>query len=107
LQPQPGQQKLVEILQRHARRVIGVDVPANGVPLYTDARHYSAAGIPTVLYGAGPRTLLEANGHRADEQLVLDDLRKATTIIALSVSELLSGREDVPPGSDKMKTRTA
>ena len=45
----------------------------HGVPIYTDARLYSSAGIPTVLYGAGPRTLLEANGHRADERLVLED----------------------------------
>ena len=100
LRPQPGQKKLVEILQHHARRVIGVDLPANGVPLYTDARHYSAAGIPTVLYGAGPRTLLEAKGHRADEQLVLEDLRKATSIIALSVSNLLSGPDIGVSGSD-------
>ena len=40
-----------------------------GVPLYTDARLYAEAGIPTVLYGAGPRTLLEANGHAADEHV--------------------------------------
>ncbi len=47
-----------------------------GVPLYTDARHYASAGIPTVLYGAGPKTLQEANGHGADECLRLDDLRR-------------------------------
>ena len=29
--------------QRHAKRVLGVDVPLTGVPLYTDARHYAAA----------------------------------------------------------------
>ena len=29
------------------------------------------AGVPTVLDGAGPRTLEEANGHRADENLKL------------------------------------
>ena len=34
-----------------------------GVPLYTDARHYSARGIPTVLYGAGPA--LDPRGERA------------------------------------------
>jgi succinyl-diaminopimelate desuccinylase len=61
------------------------------VPIYTDARLYSAAGIPTVLYGAGPRTLLEANGHRADEKLKLDDLDKATRVVALALADLLSG----------------
>ena len=87
--PRPGQERLVEAISKHARAVMGTDVGARGVPLYTDARHYSEAGIPTVLYGAGPRTLEEANGHRADENLKLDDLYKATEVIALSLRELL------------------
>ncbi|HUZ71965.1 MAG TPA: M20/M25/M40 family metallo-hydrolase [Stellaceae bacterium] len=89
--PQAAQARLVGPLQRNARAVLGEDIPANGVPLYTDARHYAGAGIPTVLYGAGPRSLLEANGHRADEKLVLEDLRKATQIVALTVADLMSG----------------
>ena len=70
-------------------RCSAVEVNADGVPIYTDARHYSEAGIPTVLYGAGPRTLEEANGHRADENLVLDDLHKATEVVALTFLDLL------------------
>lgn len=88
--PRPGQDVLVEALQRNAKAVMGIDIPAEGVPLYTDARLYSAAGIPTALYGAGPRSLLEANGHRADEKLVLDDLMKATKVVALTLAELLA-----------------
>lgn len=84
-----GQELLVDAIERNARAVFGVDVHAHGVPLYTDARHYSAAGIPTVLYGAGPRTLVEANGHRADENLRLDDLYKATEVVALTLLDLL------------------
>jgi succinyl-diaminopimelate desuccinylase len=90
LTPQPGQERLVSAIQRHAKAIVGEDVPANGVPIYTDARLYSAAGIPTVLYGAGPHSLLEANGHRADEKLRLEDLRKATKVIALTLADLLS-----------------
>jgi succinyl-diaminopimelate desuccinylase len=87
--PVPGQEKLVAALQRQARAVLGEDIPTNGVPIYTDARLYTEQGIPTVLYGAGPRSMLEANGHRADEKLVLEDLRKATQVIALTVADLL------------------
>jgi succinyl-diaminopimelate desuccinylase len=87
--PVPGQDKLVTALQRHAREVLGEAIPTNGVPIYTDARLYTEQGIPTVLYGAGPRSLLEANGHRADEKLVLEDLRKATQVVALTLAELL------------------
>lgn len=89
LAPVPGQEKLVAAIQRHARDVLGEDIQPGGTPIYTDARHYSTAGIPTVLYGAGPRTLEEANGHRADENLVLEDLRKATKVVARSLAELL------------------
>jgi acetylornithine deacetylase/succinyl-diaminopimelate desuccinylase-like protein len=85
----PGQEHMVHAIQRNAREVFGVDVKPGGVPLYTDARHYSEAGIPTVLYGAGPRTLEEANGHRADENLKLDDLYQATVVVALSLADML------------------
>lgn len=87
--PRPGQERLVQALQKNAREVLGHDIEPRGVPIYTDARHYSEAGIPTVLYGAGPPTLEEANGHRADENLKLDDLYKATEIVALSLLDLL------------------
>ena len=59
----PGAEKLVRALQRHGEHFFGTPIVEHGVPIYTDARHYTSAGIPTVLYGAGPRTLAEANGH--------------------------------------------
>jgi len=98
--PIPGQERLVEAIRRHARTVFGIDVAPHGVPLYTDARHYSEAGIPTVLYGAGPRTLEEANGHRADENLVLEDLYRATEVVALTFLDLLDpeSRGGATPG---------
>jgi succinyl-diaminopimelate desuccinylase len=92
LKPVPGLERLVEPLQRNAAAVFGEPVPTYGVPLYTDARHYAAAGIPTALYGAGPRTLIEANAHAADERLPLADLRKATEVVALTLLDLLAGR---------------
>ncbi|MGH8617991.1 MAG: M20/M25/M40 family metallo-hydrolase [Burkholderiales bacterium] len=88
--PIPGQEKLVAALRRNAQTILGEDAKPHGVPIYTDARHYTARGVPTVLYGAGPRTLLEANGHRADEKLKLDDLHKATAVVALTFLDLLS-----------------
>jgi len=86
----PGVEKLIGILTRNATEVMGGPVGTEGIPLYTDARHYSARGVKTVLYGAGPRNLLEANGHRADEKLVLSDLTKATEVVARTLCELLS-----------------
>jgi acetylornithine deacetylase/succinyl-diaminopimelate desuccinylase-like protein len=88
LVPQPGADRIAGAIGRHAQKILGVEVPVTGVPLYTDARHYAARGIPVVLYGAGPRTLLEANAHNADENLRLSDLRAATKIVALAAAEL-------------------
>lgn len=86
----PGAERLTQALQKRGREFFGVDIIEHGVPLYTDARHYTAAGIPTVLYGAGPRTLAEANGHGADENLRLEDLRRATKTVAAAIADLLS-----------------
>ena len=90
MKPVAGQEKLVAALQKHGERVFGELIPAVGVPLYTDARLYGEAGIPVVLYGAGPRTVPESNAKRADENLLLEDLRKATQVVACAVAELLS-----------------
>ena len=84
-----GAQRLTDALRRHGEAFFGVALAEHGVPLYTDARHYAAAGIPTVLYGAGPRTLAEAHGHAADECLRLNDLRGATATVACALAELL------------------
>ena len=88
--PQPGSDKIASAIQRHAKAILGTDIPVTGVPLYTDARHYAARGIPVVLYGAGPRTLLEANAHNANENIRLSDLRVATKIVALAVADLFA-----------------
>jgi succinyl-diaminopimelate desuccinylase len=91
LTPLPGSERLSAVLCRHASRIMGEPVAAKGVPLYTDARHYAAAGVPIVLYGAGPHTIEEANAHRADERLPLADLFKATEVVAQSLLTLLGG----------------
>ncbi len=90
LKPLPGNQPLVEAIQRHAQAVFGEAIPAMGTPLYTDVRLYCAQGIPAVIYGAGPRTVLESNAKRADEHLVLEDLRRATKVVARTLYDLLS-----------------
>jgi succinyl-diaminopimelate desuccinylase len=95
--PMPGQERLVAAIQARAAELLGVPVGTKGVPIYTDARLYSARGIPTVLYGAGPRTLLEANGHRADEKLRLGDLYQATEIVALTLYDLLARQHEAQP----------
>jgi len=89
MQPLPGNQPLVQALQKHGEAVFGEAIPAVGTPLYTDVRLYVERGIPGVIYGAGPRTVRESNAKRADEHLVLDDLRRATKVLARTLFEML------------------
>ena len=86
----PASRRIAEVLAKRASEVLDETIPVTGVPLYTDARHYAERGIPTVLYGAGPRSILEANAHRADERVPLADLHRATEIVALSLADYLS-----------------
>ncbi len=90
MQPLPGNQPLVDAIQKHGQAIFGEDIPALGTPLYTDVRLFCEAGIPGVIYGAGPRTVLESHAKRADERLDLDDLRRATKVIARALSDLLT-----------------
>ncbi|RZU02389.1 M20 family metallopeptidase [Rivibacter subsaxonicus] len=89
MQPLPGNKPLVEAIQRHGEAIFGEPIPAVGTPLYTDVRLFAERGIPGVIYGAGPRTVLESNAKRADEHLVLEDLRRATKVVARSLLDLL------------------
>lgn len=88
--PVPVDSPLVQSISSNWTTIMGGELPVNGVPLYTDARHFYEAGIPVVLFGAGPRTLLEANGHRADEHIKVDDLLKSTKIVTLALYDLLT-----------------
>ena len=89
MRPLPGNKPLVDAIQKHGEQVFGEKIPALGTPLYTDVRLFCEAGIPGVIYGAGPRTVLESHAKRADERLELEDLRRATKVIARTLSDLL------------------
>jgi acetylornithine deacetylase/succinyl-diaminopimelate desuccinylase family protein len=90
MKPLPGAAPLVAALQKHGEAVFGEPIPTSGTPLYTDVRLYTAHGIPAAIYGAGPRTVLESNAKRADEHLVLDDLKRATLVVARTLADLLA-----------------
>ena len=90
LKPLAGNQPLVAAIQKHGQAVFGQEIPAMGTPLYTDVRLYGEAGVPGVIYGAGPRTVLESRAKQADERLELEDLRRATKVVARTLLDLLS-----------------
>jgi acetylornithine deacetylase/succinyl-diaminopimelate desuccinylase-like protein len=81
---------LVQAIQQHGQAVFGEPIPTSGTLLYTDVRLFGARGIPAVIYGAGPRPVLESNATRADEHLLVEDLRKATKVVARTLFDILS-----------------
>ena len=89
MKPLAGNAPLVNAIQQHGQTIFGEPIPAMGTPLYTDVRLYVEKGIPGVIYGAGPRTVLESHAKRADERLHLEDLRKATKVISRTILDLL------------------
>ena len=88
--PLAGNKPLVEAIQKHGEQLFGEPIPAVGTPLYTDVRLYVAQGIPGVIYGAGPRTVLESHAKRNDERVMLEDVRRATKVLARTLLDLLS-----------------
>lgn len=90
MQPLPGNAPLVQALQKHGSEVFGEPIPALGTPLYTDVRLYVERGIPGVIYGAGPRTVLESHAKRADERVELNDLRRATKVMARALLDWMT-----------------
>lgn len=90
MSPTAETESLVVVFQDDAERRIGSTLPVLGMPGDTAGRHYAAAGIPTVLFGAGPKTPGDANVGGPDEFLDLDDLRTATEVVTNVAASLLS-----------------
>ena len=88
--PLAGNQPLVDAIQTHGAHIFGDKPAAVGTPLYTDVRLYVERGIPGVIYGAGPRSVLESHAKRADEHIALEDLRRATKVVARSLADWMA-----------------
>lgn len=90
LRRMPGASELAEVIREAAKAVLHKEIPAIAAPVVTGARFYAEAGIPTVLYGAGPAAIGDAHAHSLNEHIRLDDLRDATKIVARTLTALLS-----------------
>lgn len=80
---------LYNVLKKEIASTTGFQPKNVGVSYEHEGRHYSAADVPTVMYGAGPLDPF-ANGMLGpDEMLDLDDLRTATQVLAQSMNVYL------------------
>src|SRR5207245_3218863 len=72
----PCDSPIAETLGAHARHVLGHAPEVVGVPFWTDAALFAAAGIPTVVFGPGGE-----GAHESVEWVDLDDLERTAEIL--------------------------
>lgn len=74
---------IVEVLTRKATEVLGASPGLIGVPFWTDAALFAAAGIPTVVFGPGGE-----GAHAEVEWVDLDDVDRTIEILLATAKEL-------------------
>jgi succinyl-diaminopimelate desuccinylase len=85
----PPNHRLVRVVRKHARKVLGRDAPPRGSQGSTDMAAVSGLGIPVAVIGA---TRSNSNIHGVDEHVRISDLVSVTKILAHSYLELLPAR---------------
>jgi acetylornithine deacetylase len=74
----PADHPFCALVQEAAAEVLGAPPPFVGVPYGSDLRHFSARGIPVVMFGPGG---LE-RAHAVDERVLVDDVLAVAQTIA-------------------------
>lgn len=78
----PADAPIVELLRRKAGDVLGDPPELIGVPFWTDAALFAAAGIPTVVFGPGGE-----GAHAEAEWVDLNDVENTFEILLATVTE--------------------
>jgi len=78
----PPDSPLVEVLRRNATEVLGVSPDLIGVPFWTDAALFAAAGVPTVVFGPGGE-----GAHAEVEWVDLEDVERTIEILLATAKE--------------------
>jgi acetylornithine deacetylase len=79
----PRDAAIVDALLGNAAGVLGATPEIVGVPFWTDAAVFAAAGIPTVVFGPGG-----AGAHEEEEWVDLDDVERSVEILLRTAKEV-------------------
>jgi len=96
MRPTSSQRILAETVRAEASRVLNTPVATSGVPIFTDARWFAGAGIPTVMFGVGYPDPAEGNGHGPDENAGVAEIEATARIMARVMLRILQ-MDDVAP----------
>ncbi|OJU51492.1 MAG: hypothetical protein BGO03_09250 [Mesorhizobium sp. 61-13] len=92
MRPAPDQDAFVRILSEEGKSTNGRDLPLAVSTLYTDARWFSNAGIPTIMFGAGESDISVSRANGADERVPEHCLSDAAAILARAIVRHLLDR---------------
>lgn len=93
MRPSANQEHFVQLLSDEAARAFGKRLAVLGSTLYTDARWFSNAGIPTLMYGAGEADIQLSGANGIDERVPLECLRQAPAILARAIARFILERQ--------------
>jgi succinyl-diaminopimelate desuccinylase len=96
MKPTSSQRILSETVRAEASRVLETPVATSGVPIFTDARWFAGAGIPTVMFGVGYADPAEGNGHGPDENAGVAEIEATARIMARVVLRILNLESPTP-----------
>ena len=82
----PPNHRLVKVVRKHARKVLGRDAPPRGSQGSTDMSAVSGLGVPVAVIGP---MRADSSIHGVDEHVRINDLVSVTKILAHSYLELL------------------
>jgi acetylornithine deacetylase/succinyl-diaminopimelate desuccinylase-like protein len=92
MRPSDKQDHFVRLLDEEAKAAFGKHLVVAGSTLYTDARWFSNADIPTIMYGAGEADIRVSGANGIDERVPEECLEQATVILARAMVRFISER---------------
>ena len=92
MRPSEKQHHFAKLLGEEAQAAYGKRLINAGSALYTDARWYSNADIPTIMYGAGESDIRVSGANGIDERVPEACLEQATVILARAMVRFISER---------------
>lgn len=87
MRPLEAARAFVHCLQNEAQIALGKNLKEQGSTLYTDARWFSASGIPTVMFGAGEADIKLSGANGSDERIAKRCLREGVVVLSRALTQ--------------------
>lgn len=89
MRPTQSQHRFVHIIREEAKSAFDLDVTTGTASIYCDARWFSKAGCPTLLFGAGDSDLRQTGANGADENVPVEIFNRAVCVLARAIARIV------------------